>query len=420
MPADEDRCGVLGQLHVEHGHLETADERQDGRLLVEAAARQPQVGRIGWKFVQRRIHREPHAPVRSFVDVHLGPRMVVKRAADAANVCEADGDARGNSNRACHGDIERRVLVAVANLGSQHFERGGKTDGWLLVEERVDVARQLLGARTRPLRAGDGLLRFGADFGRVAFDERFRLQVLVDVAIRWTGLQCLRIRQLDRRAAHGLTRALKIRVRQVRAIELEPQQAHVARLVDALTHRRNNGRSLEQVRLHPPRHGKRLRAIRRLANGDQAERAFLSYDIARVGNPRRRPEPLVFHLDAERGDRTLAGVPHDFAIADVHGDRSVPQRRRIEDGPLLLGTCGETTAGEQPRKILGENGRLRELACFASCAAAGYDRDDETRAGACIGNRLDVAAHHDGARARIERELEGAQREVRIDARGGV
>src|SRR5437870_8755066 len=44
-------------------------------------------------------------------------------------------------------------------------------------------------------------------------------------------------------------------------------------------------------------------------------------------------------------------VFHDFAIADVHGDRSVPQRRRIEDGPLLLGTCGETTAGEQPRKI---------------------------------------------------------------------
>ena len=56
------------------------------------------------------------------------------------------------------------------------------------------------------------------------------------------------------------------------------------------------------------RHAERLRAVRRLAHGDQAERALLAHDVAGVGDPRRRSQALVFHLDAERRHRTLAGV----------------------------------------------------------------------------------------------------------------
>jgi hypothetical protein len=60
-PADEDRRRILGKRHVEHGHLQAADQRQDGRLLVEAAAREPQVRRVRGKLVQRRVDRQPQS-----------------------------------------------------------------------------------------------------------------------------------------------------------------------------------------------------------------------------------------------------------------------------------------------------------------------------------------------------------------------
>ena len=98
------------------------------------------------KLVERRIDRQPEAAAVALVEVDLGPRVVVERALHAADVDQADGDARRNAERARHRDIERRVLVAVADLRAQHFARGRQADGRLLVEQRVDVARQPLGA----------------------------------------------------------------------------------------------------------------------------------------------------------------------------------------------------------------------------------------------------------------------------------
>ena len=254
----------------------------------------------------------------------------------------------GNADRSRHGDVERRVLVAVADLGPEHFERGRQAHGRLLVEQRVHVARQLLGARARAVDARDRLLGFRADLRRVALDERLRAEVPVDVRIGGTRPQALRVGQLDRRSDHGLAGALQIGARQIGAIELEAKQPHVARLVDALPHGGHDGRRLEQVGLHAARHRERLRAIRRLAHRHESQRALLAHHVARVGDPRRRVQSLVFHLDTERRDRALAGVAHDLAIADLHGDRGVAQRGGIEDRPLLARAGREVAAREQP------------------------------------------------------------------------
>ena len=154
------RIGVeLGrELEVEHRHLQLADQRQDRGLLVEAAAREPHVRRVGGKLVERRIDRQPQPAAVALVDVDLGPRVVVERA---AHVDEADGDARRNAERARHGDVQRRVLVAVADLGAQHFARRRQADGRLLLEQRVDVPRQPLGARARAGDAGTAAVGFG-------------------------------------------------------------------------------------------------------------------------------------------------------------------------------------------------------------------------------------------------------------------
>ena len=47
-----------------HTHLRLADQRQDRRLLVEAAAREPHVRRIRRELIERRIDRQPQAPAR--------------------------------------------------------------------------------------------------------------------------------------------------------------------------------------------------------------------------------------------------------------------------------------------------------------------------------------------------------------------
>ena len=46
-----------------------------------------------------------------------------------------------------------------------------------------------------------------------------------------------------------------------------------------------------------------LRPLRRLAHGDEPERAFFANDLARVGNPRRGLQTRELHVDAERGYR---------------------------------------------------------------------------------------------------------------------
>ncbi len=212
----------------------------------------------------------------------------------------------------------------------------------------------------------------------------------------------MRVDQFDRRADHGLAGTLYIDARQVRTIELEAKQPDVARLVDALPHGGHDSRGLEQVGLHAPRHAQRLRAIGRLPHRHDSKGAILAHDVARVGHPRRRVQALIFHLDAERGDRTLAGVAHDLSIANHDGDRGVAQRRGIEDRPLLARTSRQVAARQKPGKIQREHRHVRHVALFSPCAAARRDADDQPRPTAAIGHRIDAPSHDDGAGARIE------------------
>src|SRR5215467_1193135 len=87
--AGQNRTRVRRQLQIENRHLQAADERQDHRLLVETAARQADMRRVGGKLVQGRIDWQPQSAPAAFTDVDLGPGMVVK---GAANEDQADGD----------------------------------------------------------------------------------------------------------------------------------------------------------------------------------------------------------------------------------------------------------------------------------------------------------------------------------------
>ena len=132
----------------------------------------------------------------ALVEVHLRPRVVVERA---AHEDEADGDARRDAERARHRDVERRVLVAVADLGAQHLARRRQADRRLLLEQRVDVAREPLGAGARR-RSTPRTRRLGLrdDLRRVALDERLRARDS-RAASGSAGPACsvLRIAQLD-------------------------------------------------------------------------------------------------------------------------------------------------------------------------------------------------------------------------------
>src|SRR4029077_14768184 len=108
-----------------------------------------------------------------------------------------DGDARRDPDAARHGHEERRVLVAVADPGAQHLARRWQTDRRLLVENRVDVPRDPLRLVARGRRVADREVGLRADFRRVALDERLRIEILRGPAVRWTGLERLRILERD-------------------------------------------------------------------------------------------------------------------------------------------------------------------------------------------------------------------------------
>ena len=111
---------------------------------------------------------------------------------------EADGDPRRDADRARHGDVERRVLVAVADLRAQNLARRRQADRRLLVEQPVDVTRQPLGPAAVACCAAHRLLGLGANLRRIAFDQRLRRRDTraSRIAAR-PGCEHPRIRELD-------------------------------------------------------------------------------------------------------------------------------------------------------------------------------------------------------------------------------
>ena len=83
---------------------------------IETAAREPQVGRVGRKLIERGIDGQPVASAGALVEVDLGPGVVVERTAHEG---QPDGDAGRDPDRARHRHVERGVLVAVADLRPQ-------------------------------------------------------------------------------------------------------------------------------------------------------------------------------------------------------------------------------------------------------------------------------------------------------------
>ncbi len=365
--------------------------------------------RVGGKFVQRRIDRQPEAAVVAFVEVHLGPRVVVERAADKD---EADRDARRNADRAGHGDKQRRVLVAVANFRPQHFARRRDADGRLLLEQAVDVARQPLRLLAAVRGAADRLLCFGDDLRRVAFDKRLWREVVFRRRISALGFKCPRVADFHDRPAivrRRLRDAVEIGIREIRARESHAQPADIARLVDAFFRDRHDRRGFVEIALHLNRHGHQARALGRLAHGDEPQRAFFADDFARIRDPRHSTQPRIFHLDA-KGRNRPARVSDELALADVDDDRRVVEGGRIEDRPVMAGARHEAAVGETPREVERQRRRLAQDAHFRARAADGLrgQRQPQTVHGAVDFER---------AGSRVERKLERLQPKAPVHMR---
>jgi hypothetical protein len=153
------------------------------------------------------------------------------------DVDQTDRDPRRDARRPRHRDVQRRVLVAVADFGPQHFACRRQAHGRLLVEQRVHVTRQLLGAGTRIGGAANRNLGLGDDLGRVALDERLRRKIPRRLRVGGARLQILRIAQLEDAAVEMLGHAFEIGLRQIRAVEPQPHPAHVARFGNPRRHR---------------------------------------------------------------------------------------------------------------------------------------------------------------------------------------
>src|SRR5437867_5592891 len=77
--AHQHRRGAGRHLQVEDPQPRVADHGQDQRLPLQAAAGQAKVGHVGGELVQRGVDRHPR-PAAPFLDVDLGPGVVVERA----------------------------------------------------------------------------------------------------------------------------------------------------------------------------------------------------------------------------------------------------------------------------------------------------------------------------------------------------
>src|SRR6185436_3623726 len=71
--------------------------------------------------------------------------------------------------------------------------------------------------------------------------------------------------------------------------------------------------------------------------------------------------------------------------------------------------------GEQTREVQRKDWRIRQLARFSARATTGVDRERET---VVVARTIERAFDGDRTRAGIEREVERAQHERAVDARG--
>src|SRR5439155_19679723 len=106
------QCKVT--LFLQNFNFKIANELQDIELAVDFAFEKFHVRDVGRKLIEHRVDGDP------FAELDLGPGVIVKRA---AQVDDADDGLRRYSRGARQGVEEHRVLVAIASLGLENFER---------------------------------------------------------------------------------------------------------------------------------------------------------------------------------------------------------------------------------------------------------------------------------------------------------
>ncbi len=264
---------------------------------------------------------------------------------------------------------------AVCSLQSPtRVRRTSRADGRLTVgffSRRAFTCRVRRSACWRglspPAVAREGL---GANLRCVALDERLRLQERAQVGRARLRLQGSRVHDLDDVAIDALAGALQVGAREVRALEPQAQPFHVARLLDALLGLRHDGGRLQHVDLDAARHRLGHGALLSLGHREQPHRALLAHDLAGVRHPRCRLESAEGQLDAERRQRPIADADQ-LTASDLHADRGIPHRRRIEHGPFVLGSLPEpdtrevASQAQHQRRSLGQRADLRARAAGA-------------------------------------------------------
>ena len=369
------------------------------------------MGRVGRKLIERGIDGQPVASATSLVEVDLGPGVIVERTAHEG---QAHTDAGRDPDRTRHGNVERGVLVAIADLRPQHLTRGRKADGRLLLQHRVDVAREALGSRANAGNPAHSRLGLRDHCRIVALEERFRREVVARVRIGRSVAQQLKVAQLDDVALDGLTDALQnvleIGAGEIRAGEPDTQPPHVARFGDALLHRRHNRGRLQQVGPDAPPDRHHRRAARALADGHEPHGALFLDDLARVGHPGSCVEAGKLHVHPEgRG----ANPAHRDGLtrADVEHHGYIAQGRRIEERPLVTRARNQARTRQTAAQIDRQHEWFGQLAHFARGAASGRHGEREATA-------LDHAADGRGPRSGIEEEVERPHDECAVHPSG--
>ena len=310
------------------------------------------------------------------------------------------------------------MLVAVADLGAQHFARRRQADGRLLLEQRVDVARQPLGARARAgRRRATAASASATNLRRVALDERLRLQVPRAIRVGGPGRERLRIAQLDDVAVDASgRRPRRSGARQVGAVEPQAEPPHVARLVDALlVIAGTTAAASSRSTCIAARHRHALRAC-----------SGVSRTVIRPSGLSSRttsPVSVIHDVVVQAGEgHARPGTPESAPRRRRSRLRACRRRAspaRCAASPDRRSSTGACAPGARPplasRRARVQHQRRRlgqRRASSVRVPAAAADR----RATRRRPSSRPVTRHRAGAG--IEREVERPQREASIDARG--
>ena len=267
--------------------------------------------------------------------------------------------------------------------------------------------------------------------GIVALDERLGPQIAREVGIRrLRRAATARRRSPGCRPSTDCPAPLHLGTREVGAFDADADAPHVARIVDAVLRRaaRQDGRRLEQVALDAPADRQPLRVFRRLADRRAGPSGLSSRTTspvsvthdevrspANASSTRNAGIGRLVRLRPLAADLTTAGA-NTFTISRLPIAIVTVSLRSVAGSNTTncccvpgLKPCAASRRGRF-RLSTGTSSRSRSSVCVP---LGGLDRQADVLAG-------DAAGHLHGPGARIEREVERAQRELAIDAAPSV